>query len=64
MDGIITYQTNHNLERTHTLLMENKIIKGDSLFYDRNKSYGKAINNISMIDTLNKIIVNGNFRIF
>jgi len=37
-----------------------QIIKGDSLFYDRNKSYGKAINNISIIDTLNKIIVNGN----
>ena len=37
-----------------------QFIMGDSLFYDRNNSYGKAINKISMIDTLNKIIVNGN----
>ena len=35
------------------------MIKGDSLFYNRNKGYGKAINNISMIDTTNNIIVNG-----
>ena len=27
MDGIITFQTNHNLERMHTLLMENRLLK-------------------------------------
>ena len=36
------------------------LVKGDSLFYNRNIGYGKAINNISLIDTTNNIIVNGN----
>ena len=35
------------------------IVKGDSLFYNRNLGYGKAINNISLIDTINNILVNG-----
>lgn len=35
------------------------LVKGDSLFYNRNLGYGKAINNISLIDTINNIIVNG-----
>lgn len=41
------------------ILNKEYLIKGDSLFYNRNKGYGKAINNISMIDTNNNIIVNG-----
>jgi lipopolysaccharide export system protein LptA len=36
------------------------LIKGDSLFYNRNIGYGKALGNISMIDSNNNIIVNGN----
>lgn len=39
---------------------ERYIIKGDSLFYDKNKRYGKAINNISIIDTINDLIIHGN----
>jgi len=35
------------------------LVKGDSLFYNRNLGYGKAIDNISLIDTINNIIVNG-----
>ena len=35
------------------------MVKGDSLFYNRNLGYGKAINNVSLIDTINNIIVNG-----
>ena len=38
---------------------EHNIIKGDSLFYDRNKGYGKAIKNITMIDSINNLIING-----
>jgi len=36
-----------------------QLISGDSLYYDRNLSYGKAINNISIIDSANNIILNG-----
>lgn len=35
-------------------------LKGDSLYYDRNRGYGKAIKNVEVIDTTQKIIVCGN----
>lgn len=37
-----------------------QLVQGDSLFYNRNIGYGKAINNISMYDSTNNILVNGN----
>ena len=37
-----------------------RLVKGDSLYYDRNIGYGRAINNITMVDSSNNIIVNGN----
>lgn len=37
-----------------------KSLKGDSLFYDRLKGYGKAIKNITFMDTEQKIILKGN----
>ena len=53
--------TNKSQFRENAYITNGKqLVKGDSLFYNRDKSYGKAINNISMVDTLNKIIVNGN----
>lgn len=36
-------------------------IKGDSLYYDRNKKFGKAYNNVQIIDTSSKIILVGNY---
>ncbi len=36
-------------------------ITGDSLFYDRNKGYGKALNNVAITDTVQNIIINGHF---
>lgn len=35
------------------------IIQGDSLFYNRNKGYGKAIDNVKMLDTTNNITITG-----
>jgi lipopolysaccharide export system protein LptA len=35
-------------------------IQGDSLFYDRNLGIGKATNNVTLIDTVQNIIVTGN----
>jgi len=37
-----------------------KSLKGDSLFYDRLKGYGKAIKNITFMDTEQKIVLKGN----
>ena len=56
------YNTKTNLSQfNENAYISNKehLIKGDSLFYNRNKGYGKAMNNISMIDTVNNIIING-----
>lgn len=36
-------------------------IKGDSLYYDRNKKFGKAYKNVEIIDTTNNIILLGNY---
>ena len=52
--NISQFQKNANINTSHYLL------KGDSIFYDRNKGYGKAIRNIHLIDTTNNLILNGN----
>lgn len=36
-------------------------LKGDSLYYDRNLSLGKAYNNVELTDTSQKIILRGNY---
>ncbi len=36
-------------------------ITGDSLFYDRNTGYGKAMMNVEMKDTVQNVIINGHF---
>lgn len=36
-------------------------LKGDSLFYNRNTGIGKAIRNVTMADTAQKILINGDF---
>lgn len=40
---------------------EGKIMIGDSLFYDREKMYGEAFNNIEYTDTINKNVLTGNY---
>ncbi|MBI5541679.1 MAG: organic solvent tolerance protein OstA [Bacteroidia bacterium] len=36
-------------------------IKGDSLYYDRNKKFGKAYKNVEIIDTTSNILLLGNY---
>jgi lipopolysaccharide export system protein LptA len=36
-------------------------IKGDSLYYDRNKKFGKAYKNVQIIDTTSNILLLGNY---
>ena len=41
-----------------------KSLTGDSLFYDRKKGYGRAVKNITFIDTAEKITLKGNLGIY
>ncbi|MEE2700007.1 MAG: OstA-like protein [Bacteroidota bacterium] len=43
-----------------TLTHQDFILKGDSISYNRNKGYGKAINNIQLIDSVNDLLISGN----
>jgi len=38
---------------------KSNVLKGDSLYYDKRNSYGKAIGNVLVIDTLNNIFILG-----
>ena len=38
---------------------ENYLLKGDSLYYNKNKQYGKAFSNVELIDTIEEMIVYG-----
>lgn len=40
---------------------DDRIIEGDSLYFDRNKSYASATNNIKITDTINKAIIKGHY---
>ncbi len=39
-------------------------IRGDSLYYNRSKGIGKATNNVTMVDTVQDIIVTGNNSVY
>jgi len=39
----------------------NRILYGDSIYFDRNKSFASATNNIRVLDTLNKSIIRGHY---
>lgn len=43
---------------------DTKKLKGDSLYYDGKGGFGKAINNITFIDTVEKIILKGDLGIY
>ncbi|WP_396603403.1 OstA-like protein [Algibacter sp. R77976] len=40
---------------------DNRIIEGDSLYFDNNKSFASATNNITVTDTINKSIIRGHY---
>jgi lipopolysaccharide export system protein LptA len=40
---------------------DNRIIEGDSLYFDNNKSFASATNNIKVTDTINNSIVKGHY---
>ncbi|MDD3876893.1 MAG: OstA-like protein [Bacteroidales bacterium] len=58
------YDTKNDLSEFSTkayLKNENQILEGDSLFYDRNVGYGKAVGNVKITDLKEKIIISGQF---
>lgn len=40
---------------------ENRILYGDSIYFDRNESFASATNNIKVIDTVNETIIRGHY---
>ncbi|MFC4720919.1 OstA-like protein [Geojedonia litorea] len=40
---------------------DNRVVEGDSLYFDRNKSFASATNNIKVTDTLNNSIIKGHY---
>ncbi|MDG5491480.1 OstA-like protein [Psychroserpens sp. SPM9] len=40
---------------------DNRIVEGDSLYFDRTQSFASATNNIKVTDTINKSIVKGHY---
>ncbi|WP_136480678.1 OstA-like protein [Cognatitamlana onchidii] len=40
---------------------DNRIVEGDSLYFDNNKSFASASNNIVVTDTINKSIIKGHY---
>jgi len=46
------------------LINDNQRLMGDSLFYDRQKAFGEAFNNVSLIDTSKDVIISGHYGIF
>ncbi|MBC3847232.1 LPS export ABC transporter periplasmic protein LptC [Winogradskyella echinorum] len=58
------YDTNNNtghFQRNAKIDYDNRTVEGDSLYFDRNRSFASATNNITVTDTLNKSIVKGHY---
>lgn len=58
------YDTKKNLARLYTnsyIQYETRTIRGDEMFYDRNKDYSSATRNVSVIDTVNKYKATGHY---
>jgi lipopolysaccharide export system protein LptA len=61
------YNTNNDISsfRQNAWLKYNgRIIRGDTLYYEKQTGLGKAYGNIETVDTSNNIIVRGNFAIY
>lgn len=58
------YDTNNDIGyflRKARIDYDDRIIEGDSLYFDRNKSFASATNNIKITDTINNAIVKGHY---
>lgn len=58
------YDTNNDIghfQRNAKIDYDNRTVEGDSLYFDRNKSFASATNNITVTDTINNSIVRGHY---
>jgi lipopolysaccharide export system protein LptA len=58
------YDTKKNLANLYTnsyIKYGTRLIKADEIFYDRNKSFSKGINNVSVTDTVEKFKATGHY---
>lgn len=58
------YDTNNDVGyflKNSRIDYDDRIIIGDSLYFDRNKSFASATNNIKITDTINKAIIKGHY---
>lgn len=58
------YDTEKNMAlfiRNVKMKNESRTLSADSVYYDKNKQFGKAINNIEWVDTAEKIIINSDY---
>jgi lipopolysaccharide export system protein LptA len=58
------YDTNANtgyFQRNAKIDYDNRTIEGDSIYFNRNKSFASATNNIKVTDTINNSIVRGHY---
>lgn len=58
------YDTNNDVGyflKNSKIHYDDRLIEGDSLYFDRNKSFASATNNIKITDTINKAIVKGHY---
>lgn len=46
------------------IIKESQILKGDSIFYDRVTEFGRAISNVEVRDTVENVILKGNYSLF
>lgn len=58
------YDTNNDIGhflKNSKIYYDDRLIEGDSLYFNRNKSFASATNNIKITDTINKAIVKGHY---
>lgn len=58
------YDTNNNtgnFQRNAKIDYDNRTVEGDSLYFDQDKSFASATNNITVTDTINKSIIKGHY---
>lgn len=61
------YDTRNNraeLNKNNEIIHLEQILKGDWIYYDREKEYGKAVGNVWLKDTVQKIILEGGISEF
>jgi lipopolysaccharide export system protein LptA len=61
-NGEYSRVTNKSRFSVNALLVDdNRRLTGDSLYYDRNNNYGKAVQHVVLTDTVQDVIIRGNF---